>query len=78
LFDDFGGLKLAGDTSMSLLSVQSQVALHGSQDGGVELLSGLSRGAIDDGQEDREGSEEFGELHGEGSEGNRREIGRWY
>lgn len=78
LFDDFGGLKFAGDTSMSLLSVQSQVALHGSQDSGVELFSGLSRGTIDDGQEDREGSEEFGELHGEGSEGNRREIGRWY
>jgi len=53
---------------MGLSSVKSKVALHGSQDLGVEAVGGGSRGAIDDGQEDCKSSEEAVDLHDCGTE----------
>jgi hypothetical protein len=63
LVNDLGGLELAGNTNVSLLGIKSQVALHGSQDRRVEAVGSGGRGAIDDGQEGRDGSEECGDLH---------------
>ena len=64
LVDDLSGLELAGNTNVSLLGIKSQVALHGSQDRRVEAVGSGGRGAIDDRQEGRDGSEECGDLHG--------------
>lgn len=63
LSNDFGSLEFAGNTNVSLFGVKSQVALHGSQDFGVEVVGGLGGGTVDDGEEDCQGSNEFGELH---------------
>jgi hypothetical protein len=68
LLDDFSGLDFTGDTNVGLLSIESKIPLHSSQNLGVKAVGGRGRGAIDDWQEDCESSEERSELHVEGSE----------
>lgn len=68
LLDDIGGLELAGNTGVGLLGIKSKVALHGSEDVGVQAVGSSGRGTVDDGQEDCHGSEEVGENHGEDTE----------
>ncbi|KAH3916326.1 hypothetical protein HBI56_043980 [Parastagonospora nodorum] len=68
LLDDIGGLELTSNTGVGLSSVKSKVALHGSQDLGVEGVGSGGRGAIYNGQEDCESSEEAVDLHDGGIE----------
>lgn len=67
--DDISGLELAGNTGVSLLGVESKVALHGSQDVGVKAVGGCGGSTVDDRQEGCDSSEECGDLHDCGSGG---------
>lgn len=64
--DGLGGGDVAGNTGVSLLAVQSQVALHGGHDLRVQVLRGLGGGTVGDGQNGREEGDELGQLHVEG------------
>lgn len=61
--DDLAGGDVPGDASMSLLGIKAQVALHGGQDLGVEVLRGLCGRTVDDGQDGGQETEKLNELH---------------
>lgn len=63
LLDGVGGSDVPGDTGMSLLGVQPQVALHGGEDLRVEAVRGLRGGTVGDGQDGCQEGEELDELH---------------
>lgn len=63
LVDDAGGSDLTGDTGSGLGGVETQVALHGSQDLGVQVARSLSGSTVGNGQDGCQKGEEAGELH---------------